>query len=75
MGTSSIEINSIAKYVEDQFLHKEQRKDLLYHNWDHTQRVLDSASTIGEAEQLEPDTLENLKIAALFHDVAYRDNG
>lgn len=43
----------------------------IYHNFNHTLRVVNSVRTIGGAEGLKAEETEALILAALFHDVGY----
>lgn len=42
-----------------------------YHNFAHTKNVLNSAIEIGIGENLNPDEMELIQIAAWFHDLGY----
>ncbi|WP_170069012.1 HD domain-containing protein [Cecembia rubra] len=44
---------------------------LTYHNYLHTQYVIEKAQLIGEKENLSDKALELLMVAALFHDMGY----
>ncbi|WP_306639751.1 Pycsar system effector family protein [Sanyastnella coralliicola] len=63
-------ISKCAEYVKSVF-DEHATADLTYHNWEHTMMVHDAAKQIGEAEGVSQDELDCLRIAALFHDVAY----
>ena len=43
----------------------------IYHNFDHTQKVVRAAHTIAKAEGIEDPDLEMLLLAAWFHDTGY----
>jgi predicted metal-dependent HD superfamily phosphohydrolase len=45
--------------------------DYIYHNFNHTLRVVRAAETIAKAENVDADTTEALLIAAWFHDSGY----
>lgn len=45
--------------------------DYIYHNFNHTSRVVRAVETIAEAENIDKDTIEALLIAAWFHDTGY----
>ena len=47
--------------------------DLVYHNLDHTKKVVEAVQLIGTKIQLDPDKMESALIAAWFHDTGYRD--
>jgi predicted metal-dependent HD superfamily phosphohydrolase len=63
-------IEESEKYVKDIFF-KEENKNFFYHNWEHTQIVRKVALEIGRSEELSEEQLEDLELAAIFHDVAY----
>ena len=46
---------------------------LPFHNWEHTLDVVDSVNTIAKAENITGEAMEQLIIAAYFHDVGYLD--
>lgn len=58
------------KYIT-QKLTAETSSDSLYHNLRHTQRVVNSVSTLVEEIGVEDEDAEALKVAAWFHDVGY----
>ena len=45
--------------------------DFIYHNADHTRRVVKAAEEIGKKSRLNSAELENVLIAAWFHDTGY----
>jgi len=47
--------------------------DYIYHNFNHTLRVVNNARSIAKAEGVNDEDTEALLIAALFHDAAYID--
>ena len=48
---------------------------LFYHNWDHVDNVLSSVTEIAtETLDVTPDELEQLQLAAIFHDACYYEN-
>lgn len=53
------------------FYQLEESKRLTYHNWKHTEQVIKTVQVIGASENLDEEKLENLHVAAIFHDVAY----
>jgi adenylate cyclase len=55
-------------------LSKDLPDTLTYHNLEHTVRVVEAAKEIGLAEGLRGEALENLLIAAWFHDIGYLKN-
>ncbi|MFZ1716204.1 MAG: HD domain-containing protein, partial [Saprospiraceae bacterium] len=42
-----------------------------YHDWKHTQEVYDEASHLGVMAKLSEDQMEQLQLAALFHDTGF----
>ncbi len=56
-------------YVFEHFNKSEQ--SLLYHNFNHTLRVVKSCDEIAKGENISEQNMQDLKIAAYFHDVAY----
>lgn len=46
-------------------------KSYTYHNYEHTQYVVEKAIEIGKQENCNVDELELLKVAALWHDTGY----
>jgi predicted metal-dependent HD superfamily phosphohydrolase len=53
-------------------LFKEQlSKKLVYHNYKHTYETANEARQLGELHQLSPDELQDLELAAWFHDTGY----
>lgn len=52
-------------------LYEKTPQEHVYHDVNHTQEVLASCRTIGEAENLSVSDLEIVQLAACFHDVGY----
>lgn len=44
-------------------------KDIPFHNWQHTVDVVDAVQCVGDNENVDPDNMELLIIAAYFHDI------
>ncbi|GAB7256259.1 Pycsar system effector family protein [Polaribacter sp. OB-PA-B3] len=63
-------IIEVEKFVFS-FLSKKIHSNYVYHNLAHTQRVVESAKEIATSLNVEANALENLVIAAWFHDVGY----
>ena len=63
-------VSAADQYVENLFEQK-LSKELVYHNYAHTQDVVNAAIEIGEAEGVEGESMELLVIAALFHDIGH----
>ncbi|MEL1243362.1 Pycsar system effector family protein [Flavobacterium sp. DGU11] len=47
--------------------------DYIYHNFNHTLRVVNNAAVIAKAEGVNDDDMEIIMLAAWFHDVGYID--
>ena len=60
----------VETYVTE-LLTKEGSDGLVYHNIDHTRRVVKQAEIIGTHENLNEEEMDIVKIAAWFHDVGY----
>ena len=60
----------VEAYVNE-LLTKEYPDGLVYHNIDHTRRVVKQAEIIGMHENLNKEDMDIVKIAAWFHDVGY----
>jgi predicted metal-dependent HD superfamily phosphohydrolase len=65
-------IIEVEKFVFS-FLSKNIHPDYVYHNLAHTQRVVENTKEISAHFELEESILENLVIAAWFHDTGYVD--
>ena len=60
----------VEEYVTGLFT-REWPDGLVYHNIDHTLRVVKNAELIGTHENLNEEEMDMVKIAAWFHDVGY----
>lgn len=49
--------------------------DYIYHNFNHTMRVVHAAAAIAQAEGVSKDEMELLALAAWFHDLGYIEGG
>ncbi|AUC85327.1 phosphohydrolase [Polaribacter sp. ALD11] len=65
-------IIEVEKFVFS-FLSKNIHSNFVYHNLAHTQRVVEKAKEIAESLGLDAAVLEDLEIAAWFHDTGYID--
>jgi predicted metal-dependent HD superfamily phosphohydrolase len=65
-------IIEVEKFVSS-FLSKRIHPSFVYHNLAHTQRVVKKVIEISENAEVEKTALENLEIAAWFHDTGYID--
>ncbi len=59
-----------AKYVES-FLNRNLSDKIYYHDFEHTQEVVEAAYEIGKATGLNDEELETVMLAAWFHDTGY----
>src|SRR5690606_5564461 len=71
--TSMEEQNIVKQASEYVFrLFKEQlSKKLVYHNYKHTYETANEARQLGELHELSADELQDLELAAWFHDTGY----
>ncbi len=58
-------------FVKSQFELASSKKELMYHNWDHTEFVYNSAMRITNNSAVNEQEKEWIAIAALFHDIGY----
>ncbi len=58
-------------FVKAQFEKVQSKNELLYHNWDHTKFVYNSAMRITDNSEVSEQEREWIAIAALFHDIGY----
>ncbi len=65
-------IIEVEKFVFS-FLSKSIHPNYVYHNLTHTQRVVKNTKEIAAFLEVEKVSLENLVIAAWFHDTGYVD--
>jgi len=65
-------IIEVEKFVFS-FLSKRIHSNFVYHNLAHTQRVVKKVLEISESTEIKKTALENLEIAAWFHDTGYID--
>ncbi|MDX6748048.1 DUF5706 domain-containing protein [Polaribacter sp. PL03] len=63
-------IIEVEKFVFS-FLSKNIHSNYVYHNLAHTQRVVERSKEIAETLELDTNALEDLEIAAWFHDTGY----
>jgi predicted metal-dependent HD superfamily phosphohydrolase len=54
-------------------LYEKSSQEHVYHDVSHTQEVILSCKTIGQAEKLSDSDLEIVQLAACFHDLGYVD--
>tara|TARA_R110002124_G_scaffold232439_1_gene397508 strand:- start:311 stop:1513 length:1203 start_codon:yes stop_codon:yes gene_type:complete len=67
-------IVEIEKYVNS-LLSEKLHSNYLYHNLAHTQRVVENVKEISENLEVSVIDVENLEIAAWFHDVGFIESG
>lgn len=70
MSNLSLLLPEVEKYVTG-LLTKELPEGLVYHNLEHTLRVVKQVEMIGINENLSKEEMNIVKIAAWFHDVGY----
>lgn len=70
MSNLSLLLPEVEKYVTG-LLTKELPEGLVYHNLEHTLRVVKQVEIIGINENLSKEEMNIVKIAAWFHDVGY----
>lgn len=63
-------LNKVEKYVGE-LLRDLISKGMLYHNLQHTLEVVEVSTEIALAEELIPEEIKIVKIAAWFHDIGY----
>lgn len=67
---SSVAIETADQYVEKLFAEQLSER-LVYHNYAHTQEVVEAVIEIGKAEGVSDEEMELLVLAALFHDIGH----
>ncbi|MEP7171536.1 MAG: Pycsar system effector family protein [Bacteroidota bacterium] len=63
-------VEKVKQHVNDIFREKYDRKSS-YHSFEHTREVAEAAEKIGRACNLKDDELEEVVVAAWFHDTGY----
>lgn len=63
-------VSKVQAYCKELFTEK-LSESFVYHNYQHTERVVDAARIIGRESELSDEELELITIAAWFHDVGY----
>lgn len=71
--TFSSKILESSKAFATNILKNEIPTKRYYHNYTHTAYVADKAERIGKQSNLSDDELENILVAAWFHDTGYRE--
>lgn len=64
-------LQGIKKFVKNIYREKSKEFNYLYHNWEHSENVMKEAIRIAKYCGLNDLKIENIAIAALFHDVGY----
>ena len=67
-------IASAKSFVKKLFRIINKEHNYVYHNWQHSKNVCEEAVKIATHSGLDSATIENIAIAALFHDVGYEIN-
>lgn len=70
MQEESTLIKEASAYVFE-LLKEKLSKKMVYHNYRHTLDTVTEAAALGQLSELPPDELEDLVLAAWFHDVGY----
>lgn len=71
MGTmTGMTIKSISRYCSE-ILQNDKCKNLPFHNYTHTQEVIDNVFLISDALGIQPDEVKLIAIAACFHDTGF----
>lgn len=71
-----MENSSLLKSAEElatDILKNQLSPDLVYHNFEHTEKVVQAVQSIGVLERLTDEDMEMVSIAAWFHKTGYRD--
>ena len=63
----------VRKFIFESFK-KELPSQIVYHNFTHTEEVVNAASEIGQAENISEKDLEVLLLATWFHDIGFIKN-
>lgn len=69
---TAMTINSITRYCSD-ILQNDKCKHLPFHNFTHTQEVIDNVFLIADAIGIPPKEADVIAIAACFHDTGYSE--
>lgn len=62
-----------AERYATEMLKNQLSSDLTFHNFEHTEKVVEAVQEIGTHEKLSNEEMEMVQIAAWFHDTGYRD--
>ena len=65
-------INKVRKYCK-LLIESSRCKNMPFHNWEHTQDVVETAKLIARHENVKDNTLEELIISSYFHDIGHID--
>ncbi len=69
---TAMTIKSITRYCSD-ILHNDKCKNLPFHNFAHTQEVVDNVVLISDAIGIHPKEADFIVIAACFHDTGFSE--
>jgi len=69
---TALTIKSITRYCSD-ILHSDNCKNLPFHNFAHTQEVIDNVFLISDAIGIQPKEADFIAIAACFHDTGFSE--
>ena len=69
---STTHLKSAEEYATD-ILKNQLSSDIVFHNFEHTEKLLETIQEIGTVEQLSTEEMEIVQIAAWFLNTGYRD--
>jgi uncharacterized protein len=69
---TAMTIKSITRYCSD-ILQNDKCKHLPFHNFEHTQEVIDNVFLIADALGIPPKEADLIAIVACFHDTGYSE--
>jgi predicted metal-dependent HD superfamily phosphohydrolase len=72
MGQSIETLNRVKKFATD-ILKNELSEEFIYHDLNHTLRVVEAVERIGRESNLSDDELDLVTISAWFHDTGYKN--
>ncbi|MBX2875424.1 MAG: HD domain-containing protein [Saprospiraceae bacterium] len=69
---NNVLLKNVAQHCTE-ILNNQLPAEIVWHNLEHTERVVEMVNLIGEQEPLSEEELEMVQVAAWFHDTGYRD--
>ncbi|WP_325449886.1 HD domain-containing protein [Gelidibacter sp.] len=70
---TAMKIKSITRYCSD-ILHSDKCKNLPFHNFTHTQEVIEKTYLISDVMGIKTEEVDLIVIAACFHDTGFSEN-